>query len=550
MPLSEALAARHHANRPWWRRAAQHIDHRIPPTLHGRWALSLPAATAVALVAIAGPAAGGWYLTRSQSTVVDVARAGEGGGNAGEAAVSTTPPPDDDHVTPNAAASADGACRTHSWPPGTPRASATGAPAAWRGQLLRIVLVGAEPASVPGTQAAPADRNSTGLAVRVTTDAAWGASDLARRAVPAVSLAADQIANRQFARSVLATNGPADRNRAASAASVLVDQISNGLVAGAVVAVNMSAGRSPSDLAARAAWTVGAPTDWISNGPAARSLMAAGRTPADLVVRAAWAGSVWTDRISNGPAARSGVAANLMAGWTLPGLAVRPAAIPGVRADRIRGEQARVLIVRSSARLPPGVMGHWLHAPITHRFARAMAARRQACAPHTAMATSPAVAGAASASAGAVVVDVEGKVAHPGIQLLAGGSRVYEALAAAGGALPGVDVTALDLARPVSDGEQLRVGIAGAPSPVVGVPQPSAGGGAARGKRGKPAQPVNLNTATLEQLETVPDVGLALAQRIMDWRSEHGRFESVAQLRQVRGIGERKFADMRDSVTV
>lgn len=133
--------------------------------------------------------------------------------------------------------------------------------------------------------------------------------------------------------------------------------------------------------------------------------------------------------------------------------------------------------------------------------------------------------------------------------MLPGGSRVYEALAAAGGALPGVDVTALDLARPVTDGEQLRVGIAGAPSPVVGLPQPSAGG-AARGKRGKPAQPVNLNTATLEQLETVPDVGPALAQRILDWRSEHGRFESVAQLRQVRGIGERKFADMRDSVTV
>ncbi|WP_228563259.1 hypothetical protein, partial [Catenulispora rubra] len=82
MPLSEALAARHHANRPWWRRAAQSIEHRIPSTLHGRWALSLPAATAVALLAIAGAAAGGWYLTRSQGTVVDVAgaAAGSGGG--------------------------------------------------------------------------------------------------------------------------------------------------------------------------------------------------------------------------------------------------------------------------------------------------------------------------------------------------------------------------------------------------------------------------------------------------------------------------------------
>ena len=148
-----------------------------------------------------------------------------------------------------------------------------------------------------------------------------------------------------------------------------------------------------------------------------------------------------------------------------------------------------------------------------------------------------------------MVIDVEGKVAHPGVETLPAGSRVYEALAAAGGALPGVDVTALDLARPVTDGEQLRVGIEGVPGPVVGLPQPS-GGKSARGKRGRPVAPVNLNTATLEQLEAVPDVGPALAQRILDWRSEHGRFGSVAQLRQVRGIGDRKFSDMRDSVTV
>jgi competence protein ComEA len=159
-------------------------------------------------------------------------------------------------------------------------------------------------------------------------------------------------------------------------------------------------------------------------------------------------------------------------------------------------------------------------------------------------------AGAAiSAPAGEVVVDVEGKVAHPGVETLPAGSRVYEALAAAGGALPGVDASALDLARPVSDGEQLRVGIAGAPAPVVGVPEPAPGAGK-RGKRGRPSEPVNLNTATLEQLETVPDVGPAMAQRILDWRMEHGRFETVSQLRQVRGIGDRKFAEMRDSVTV
>ncbi|MFL6116769.1 MAG: ComEA family DNA-binding protein [Catenulispora sp.] len=155
--------------------------------------------------------------------------------------------------------------------------------------------------------------------------------------------------------------------------------------------------------------------------------------------------------------------------------------------------------------------------------------------------------GAAAPTATAtVVVDIEGKVAHPGVQTLPAGSRVYEALAAAGGALPGVDVTALDLARLVADGEQLRVGIAGEPSPAVGV----APSGGTKGKRGKGGSVVNLNTATLEQLETVPDVGPAMAQRILDWRAAHGRFTSVGQLQQVRGIGERKFAEMRDSVTV
>lgn len=529
MPLSEALAARHHANRPWWRRAAQHIDHRIPPTLRGRWALSLPAATAVALVAIAGAAAGGWYLTRAQSTVVDVARVGGGGGNAGEAAVSTTPPPDDDHALPTAAANADGECRTRSWPPGTPRswppgaprASASGAPAAWRGQLLRIVVVGAEPPSVPmsrlrggdaRTQAVPADRNSNGLAVRATNAAAWNASGAAGRAASAVSVALDQTTDGRVARSATAANRPADRKQDASAASMPANQTLNGLVVGAVLASKMSAGPNLRH------WT---------DRPAAG-------------VRVA------VDQTLNDVALRSAMVENMLAGWTPTSLAARHSATSSMRADRIPAGQARVLIVRSATRLPPAAMDRWLHAPITHRYARAMA-RRQSCPPRTAMATSPAV--AAPASAGAVIVDIEGKVAHPGVQMLPGGSRVYEALAAAGGALPGTDVTALDLARPVTDGEQLRVGIAGAPSPVVGLPQPSAGG-AARGKRGKPAQPVNLNTATLEQLETVPDVGPALAQRILDWRSEHGRFESVAQLRQVRGIGERKFADMRDSVTV
>lgn len=398
MPLSEALAARHHANRPWWRRAAQSIEHRIPATLHGRWGLSLPAAAVVALVAVAGAAVGGWYLTRSQSTVVDVAA------SSAEAA-STTQPPDDDHATPSsnntgvpttqargrpggATAEHEGACHPHPWPSTTPQALPT------------------TPTALPITPAA----------------------------LPAT------------------------------------------------------------------------PTAWIAH---TMKVVPVAASPA---------------LITSLPASQPQHQRPIKAGtWTQP-------------------------VIMAASAPHHTAIGRWHHAPITHRYANAMAPKpkHQSCPSHTAMSTAPALSG--PASAGAVIVDVEGKVAHPGIQTLPAGARVYEALAAAGGALPGVDATALDLARPVTDGEQLRVGIAGAPTPVIGLPQPAVG--APRGKHGKPTQPVNLNTATLEQLETVPDVGPALAQRILDWRTEHGRFESVSQLRQVRGIGERKFADMSDSVTV
>ena len=154
-----------------------------------------------------------------------------------------------------------------------------------------------------------------------------------------------------------------------------------------------------------------------------------------------------------------------------------------------------------------------------------------------------------------LIVDVEGKVNHPGIVTLPPGSRVFEALNAAGGTAAGADATGLDLARPLLDGEQLRVGLPGAPVPPAGVAAapdaPGAAGSAGHsGRKTKPAQPVNLNTATLDQLETIPSVGPAMAQRILDWRAEHGRFATVDQLREVKGIGDRKFATMRDSVTV
>ncbi len=152
-------------------------------------------------------------------------------------------------------------------------------------------------------------------------------------------------------------------------------------------------------------------------------------------------------------------------------------------------------------------------------------------------------AGGASASAspsGQIVVDVSGKVRDPGIRRLPSGSRVADALRAAGGVRPGVREEGLNRARFLVDGEQIVVGASGAPPPVgVGV-------GAAAG--GGPSAPVSLGTATVEQLDTLPGVGPVLAQRIIDYRTQHGGFRSVDELRQVDGIGDRRFSDLRARV--
>jgi competence protein ComEA len=148
---------------------------------------------------------------------------------------------------------------------------------------------------------------------------------------------------------------------------------------------------------------------------------------------------------------------------------------------------------------------------------------------------------ASSADAG-IMVDVEGKVARPGVQRLPAGARVLDALTLAGGALPGTDLSNLDQARVLTDGEQIVVG-------------PGAGAEAlapeAKGRtKALPSTPIRLNTATLEQFEQLPGVGPALAQRVLDWRTEHGRFASVEDLQQVKGFGPHKFGAVRALVTL
>jgi competence protein ComEA len=148
---------------------------------------------------------------------------------------------------------------------------------------------------------------------------------------------------------------------------------------------------------------------------------------------------------------------------------------------------------------------------------------------------------------GQVVVHVVGQVRRPGVVVLRVGARVKDALAAAGGATPAADLAAVNLARLVTDGEQLVVPRPGEPL------TPPLGSGGQPGGAGPPGEalgPVNLNTATAQVLEELPGVGPVLAQRIIDWRTEHGRFTSVDELAEVSGIGEKMFAQLQDKVTV
>jgi competence protein ComEA len=152
-----------------------------------------------------------------------------------------------------------------------------------------------------------------------------------------------------------------------------------------------------------------------------------------------------------------------------------------------------------------------------------------------------------------LVVDVVGKVAKPGVFTLPPGSRIVDAIAAAGGALPHTDLTALDLARKLSDGQEIFVGV----PPPSGTAAMSAGGvvgdetNVGSGADAGSADPiVNINTATQAELETLPGVGAVTAQKILAWRTQHGRFTSVTQLQQVSGIGPAKYAALAGRVKV
>ncbi|MET0952181.1 MAG: ComEA family DNA-binding protein [Aeromicrobium sp.] len=156
---------------------------------------------------------------------------------------------------------------------------------------------------------------------------------------------------------------------------------------------------------------------------------------------------------------------------------------------------------------------------------------------------SPGSAAASAKPAGELIIDVIGKVRRPGIVTVPQGSRVYEAIEAAGGLRGRVDTTALNLARELADGEQVLVGI----EPVAAPGAPAAAPGGAAPTAGAK---INLNTATLEQLDTLPGVGPVTAQAILAWREDDGPFTSVDDLLDVKGIGDATLAELRDLVVV
>lgn len=138
-----------------------------------------------------------------------------------------------------------------------------------------------------------------------------------------------------------------------------------------------------------------------------------------------------------------------------------------------------------------------------------------------------------------LIVHVAGAVASPGVFELHKGSRVKDAIQAAGGSIDGADLDSINLAAPISDGEKVFVPKAGEAAPA----DQTSAGAPSGGK-------INLNSANQGQLEELPGVGPVLAQRILEYRQKKGRFSSVRQLMEVEGIGNKKYDSLKDLVTV
>ncbi|WP_188830563.1 ComEA family DNA-binding protein [Nocardia camponoti] len=197
--------------------------------------------------------------------------------------------------------------------------------------------------------------------------------------------------------------------------------------------------------------------------------------------------------------------------------------------------------------------------PVPSSRSDAAEARHDEVVPVASVGDSPPAHPRVGETAAEIVVSVVGAVERGGIHHLPAGARVADAIEAAGGTLSGIDLAGLNLAQRLTDGDQVVVGTARAPTGGAGTASTVLSGGAVAGDGapgpagaavGAPKGKVNLNTATEAQLDALPGVGPVTAKAIVAWRSAHGKFTDITQLGDVDGIGPARLARLRDQVTI
>jgi len=144
-------------------------------------------------------------------------------------------------------------------------------------------------------------------------------------------------------------------------------------------------------------------------------------------------------------------------------------------------------------------------------------------------------------------VYVTGAVVHPDVYLLATGSIIRDALVAAGGATSNADLNRINLAQQVYDQQQIYVPRLGEENPPIPLPAPLP---STTSSSVQPTGKVNINTATAEELDTLPGIGPAIAQRIIEYRQANGTFQSIEEIKNVSGIGDKLFERLKDLITV
>lgn len=234
-----------------------------------------------------------------------------------------------------------------------------------------------------------------------------------------------------------------------------------------------------------------------------------------------------------------------------------PPRFRGARLDPGRRGVATMLGVGSVACLVTLVVVFW-ERPVAQPvppLPAAHPAALPAAAPVSATASAPPGTAPGPPPPAELVVSVVGLVHRSGLVRLPPGARVADALDAAGGALSGADLTGLNLAQRLADGDQVRVGAADSATPPPGSATTSEGSAAtgepdAGGTASPAAGPVNLNTATEAELDALPGVGPVTAKAIIAWRQTNGRFSDVEQLAEVDGIGPARLARLREMVTI